>query len=312
MTLPDQYLIYPKRTYGMDHDWYDWRGQPNLPKMDWPNKARVAVWICVSLEFFPLNPVNKPFRAPGGMVTPYPDLRHYTTRDYGNRVAVYRLLRMFRDLGVTGSFAVNSVVAERYPSLLRDIIGDGHEVIAHGIDMDHLHHEALSDQEEDDLIATALSSLEVVSGIRPKGWLSPARLESSRTPALLAARGISYFCDFANDEMPYAFRTKAGSLTAMPLSHELSDRQILIDNHHSEDEYVEQIIDQCDRLISESNTAGRRLLSLPLTPYIIGLPYRIAALRRILVSLLKRDGIWFARGDSLCSAWTHSDSGGLL
>jgi hypothetical protein len=178
--------------------------------------------------------------------------------------------------------------------------------------MDHLHHEALSDQEEDDLIATALSSLEVVSGIRPKGWLSPARLESSRTPALLAARGISYFCDFANDEMPYAFRTKAGSLTAMPLSHELSDRQILIDNHHSEDEYVEQIIDQCDRLISESNTAGRRLLSLPLTPYIIGLPYRIAALRRVLVSLLKRDGIWFARGDSLCSAWTHSDSGGLL
>jgi len=303
MTLPDDYLVYPKRRYGMDHDWYDWRGQPDLPPIAWPNGAAVAVWLCVVLEFFPLNPDGKPFRAPGSMVTPYPDLRHYTTRDYGNRVAVYRLLRLFSDLNINASFAVNSAVAERYPSLLHEIIAGGHEVIAHGIDMDRLHHEGLSCQEEGDLIYSALSVLESFTGARPQGWLSPARLESTRTPALLAARGIQYFCDFANDEMPYEFRTESGNLTAMPFSHELSDRQILIDNHHSEDEYVEQIVDSFDRLLQESQSAGRRVLSLPLTPYIVGLPYRIAAIRRVLTVLRERSKVWFTGADALHAAW---------
>jgi len=306
MKLPDDYLVYPKRRHGMDHDWYEWRGQSDLPRVDWPNGAKVAVWPCVSLEFFPLNPIGRPLRAPGSMVTPYPDLRHYTTRDYGNRVAVYRLLRLFGDLHVTASFAVNSAVAERYPSLLHDIIVGGHEVIAHGIDMDRLHHEELSSQEEGDLIDSSLSVLERFTGARPHGWLSPARLESSRTPALLAARGIQYFCDFANDEMPYEFRTDCGDLTAMPFSQELSDRQILIDNHHSEDEYAEQIVDSCDRLIQESRTAGRRVLSLPLTPYIIGLPYRIATIRRVLTTLREHPEVWFTGGDGLHTAYTTS------
>ncbi len=308
MSLPDDYLLYPRRRYGMDHDWYDWRGQRDLPVLEWPNGSRVAVWLCVSLEFFPLNPLGKPLRAPGSMVTPYPDLRHYTTRDYGNRVGVYRLLRLFRELDITASFAINAAVAERYPTLVADVVGDGHEVIAHGVDMDQLHHEGLSEEEESALITAALTKLERHSGIRPRGWLSPARLESSRTPRLLAAHGLNYFCDFANDELPYEFRTGKGSLTAMPLSHELSDRQLLIDYHHSEDEYVDQILDCYDRLIVEANTAGRRMLSLPLTPYIVGLPYRIGALRQLLTALRGRSGSWFASGAALQEAWTNSAS----
>jgi allantoinase len=178
------------------------------------------------------------------MVTPYPDLRHYTTRDYGNRVGVYRLLRLFRDLGVQTSFAVNAAVAERYPQLVEDVLAGQHELIAHGVDMDRLHHGGLSDADEGALIDQSLAALQRLSGRRPRGWLSPARSESAQTPQLLAERGVEYLCDFVNDELPYPFRTTAGELTAMPLSFELSDRQILIDYHHSEDEYAQQVLDQ--------------------------------------------------------------------
>jgi allantoinase len=303
MSLPADYLSYPMRRYGMDHDWYRWRSHPATTSAVWPNGAKVAVWICVSIEFFPLNPSGKPLRAPGSMVTPYPDLRHYTTRDYGNRVAVHRLLRLFRELGITASFAVNSAVAVRYPYLIGELVSAGHEIIAHGVDMDRLHHEGLGPQEESALIDESLTTLESLSGRRPSGWLSPARLESSRTPALLAARGLSYFCDFANDELPYDFMTESGPLIAMPLSHELSDRQLLIDYHHSDDEYVEQVLAQYDRLLLETDAGGCRALSLPLTPYITGLPYRIGALRRLLDALRQRPGAWFATGDALLDAW---------
>jgi allantoinase len=303
MSLPDDYLQYPRRRYGMDQDWYDWRSHFTLPARPWPNGARVAIWINTALEFFPLNPTGKPFKAPGSMVTPYPDLRHYTTRDYGNRVGVYRLLRLFRDLGLRTSFAVNAAVAERYPLLIDDVLAGQHELIAHGVDMDRLHHGGLAAAEEGALIDQSLAALQRLSGRRPRGWLSPARSESAQTPTLLAERGIEYLCDFVNDELPYPFRTAAGELTAMPLSFELSDRQILIDYHHSEDEYAQQVLDQFEVLDAESRQYGRRILSLPLTPYIAGLPYRIGMLREVLTHLASRSDVWFASGEQILDAW---------
>jgi allantoinase len=303
MSLPDDYLQYPRRRHGMDQDWYDWRSHFALPAQPWPNGACVAIWISTALEFFPLNPTGKPFKAPGSMVTPYPDLRHYTTRDYGNRVGVYRLLRLFRDLGVQTSFAVNAAVAERYPQLVEDVLAGQHELIAHGVDMDRLHHGGLSDADEGALIDQSLAALQRLSGRRPRGWLSPARSESAQTPQLLAERGVEYLCDFVNDELPYPFRTTAGELTAMPLSFELSDRQILIDYHHSEDEYAQQVLDQFEVLNAESRQYGRRILSLPLTPYITGLPYRIGMLREVLTHLAAQRDVWFATGEQLLDAW---------
>ena len=81
----------------------------------------MAVAFLVNLEWFPILPEDKPFRAPGHMQTPYPDYRHYTARDYGTRVGVYRMLDAFAQAGVRASFAVNAAVAARYPGLIARI-----------------------------------------------------------------------------------------------------------------------------------------------------------------------------------------------
>ena len=55
----------------------------------------MALWVNVALQYFPLNQQGKPFAPVGGMTTAYPDLRHYTLREYGNRVGIFRLLKAF-------------------------------------------------------------------------------------------------------------------------------------------------------------------------------------------------------------------------
>ncbi len=303
MSLPADYLKYPWRRHGMDHDRYGFSNLFERTPVAWPNGAKVALWVVPALEFFPLNPAGKPFKAPGSMVTPYPDFRHYTTRDYGNRVGIYRIFRVLDELKVPASVAFNSAVAERYPALLQEVTRRGWEVIAHGVDMDVLHFGGLEEAEEARQLASSVEALRKASGQPVTGWLSPAKSESFATPDLLAGQGVEYVCDWVNDDMPYAMNTASGTLHSMPHSTELSDRQILIDYHFSEDEYVEQVCDAFDCLYAEAGEHGGRVLSLPVIPYITGLPYRIRAFRRALEYVLGHEGVWAATGSDILAAW---------
>jgi allantoinase len=302
MSLDSSYLEYPKRHRGMDQELYPWSNFFERPAVMWPGGAKVAVFCVVSLEWFPMVPTDKPFRAPGHMQTPYPDYRHYTAREYGTRVGFYRLLDAFSKAGAKMSVAVNSAIADRYPTIISDIVSEGHEIIAHSTDMNGTIASGIDSDAERQLISTSLETIQKVSGTRPRGWLSIARSQSWNTPRLLAEAGLDYMCDWPNDELPYEMTTEEGQIINVPLNHELSDRQIITVQQQSADSYVQQIQDAYVYLASEADRFGGRMLPLHLTPYIIGLPYRIDAFEQLL-SWLAEKGAWFARGDEIIDRW---------
>jgi allantoinase len=301
MTLDASYLEYSKRRHGMDHDLYPWSNLFERPSIAWPQGKTVAVPIVVSLEWFPILAQDKPFRAPGHMQTAYPDYRHYTSREYGTRVGFYRLLDAFAKAGATVSVATNAAIAERYLSIVRDIVAAGHEIVAHSTDMNGTIASGLPQADEAALIATSLDTLERIAGTRPTGWLSIARSQSFDTPHLLAEAGVAYMLDWVNDELPYAMATRAGPIVNLPLNHELSDRQIVTVQQHSAEGYAEQIRDAYDWLAREAGGGGR-MLPLHVTPYILGLPYRIGAFEGLLDWLAAQPGAWFASAGAVVAA----------
>lgn len=300
MTLDPGYLEYPRRRAGYDHDFYGWSALHERPPVHWPGGKQVAVWICVSLEWFPLTPADTPFRAPGHMQTAYPDYRHYTARDYGNRVGVWRFLEAFRAHGVRASFATNAAVAERYPALVQAILAEGHEIVAHSTDMNGTIATGLPEADERALIGASLDRLEAACGVRPEGWLSIARSQSWNTVGLLKEAGLRWCCDWVNDELPWAF---ANGLLNLPLNHELSDRQIVTVQQQSADSFAEQLRDAYGWLAAEAVAGGGRMLPIHLTPYIMGLPYRIGALEGLLGWLAAQRGCWFAPGGEILRCW---------
>ena len=167
--LPDAHLEYPLRRYGMDHSHYDWSMLSKRKPVQWPGGARVALWVVPALEWFPLNMKGVPFKPPGAMMTAYPDLRHYTLRDYGNRVGIFRIMQALAKHQIRASVAVNAAVALRYPSLIQACTGQGWEVIANGLDMDHLHHAGLAPDDEAQLISSTLAILRQASGQPVRG-----------------------------------------------------------------------------------------------------------------------------------------------
>jgi len=300
MSLDPAYLEYPRRSLGYDHDLYAWSAMHQRPPVQWPTGS-VAVWFCISLEWFPIVPGDTPFRAPGHMQTAYPDYRHYTARDYGNRVGVWRLLDALAQVGAKASFATNAAVAERYPALLRAVQHGGHEVIAHSTDMNGTIDSSLSGDDERTLITDAVARLALATGESPRGWLSIARSQSFHTMDLLKDAGLTYCCDWVNDELPYRM---TNGLINLPLNHELSDRTIIAVQQQSADSWAQSLEDAFDWLAGEAAAGGgARMLPIHVTPYIMGLPYRIGAFERLLTRLAARQECWFARGDQIVCSW---------
>jgi hypothetical protein len=304
MALGKNYLDYPKRRHGMDHDLYPWSNMFERRPIDWGEGRQLAVLIATALEYFPMEPNEGPFRAPGHMVTPYPDLRHYTAREYGTRVGFFRFLKIFERLGIKASIPMNAAIAERYPSIVEEVMNGGHEIIGHSLTMNDIQFGGMDRQAEADLIGQSIAVLERVSGQKIRGWRSIAGSESEHTLSLLVDAGIDFVCDWVNDDLPYTITTEQGSITSLPLNHELSDRQIIAVCQNSEEQLVEQISDQTDLLVAEAQKYGGRMFAFSLTPYIMGLPYRIKALQQALSYVIGQDGAWSARASDIVDAWS--------
>ena len=310
MSLDNRYLEYPKRSYGHDHDRFEWSMLSDRPAITWPGGKRLAVWINTSLQFFPLNQQGKPFKVPNGMTMPYPDLRHFTLRDYGNRVGIYRFLKAFERYGIRPTFAINSQLAANTPYLVDQLKATEGEFICHGWNMDHLHYGGQNKEEEMELVQRSVETLRNLVHTPVRGWLSPAKNQSWHTPDLLTRNGIEYCCDWVNDDMPYHFRTDNGPLTMMPLTTEIEDQFVIGQNLHSEDSWVQQVKDAFDFLLEEASTQGGRMLALNIHPWMLGQPHRISSLEAVLDYISGHTEVWQVTAGEILDAFNNQTTKG--
>jgi allantoinase len=296
-----------KAPLGPDHAWFRYRTIKDDSGLVLPPGKRIALFASVPLEFFPLDAPAQPFRPSGSLDRPYPDTWDYANRDYGNRLGIYRLLSIFERLGIHATAFVDSATALRYPHVIAAIAEASWEIAASGIDRGHLHYGGLDRNEERALIVDSLRTIRAVSAAPVIGWQSPGLSESDATLELLASEGVSYVADWVNDDLPYTVTTPQGVLTALPMSYELSDRNILVHHDFTVDEYVAQCLAAWQRLLVESERAPR-VLSLTITPWVLGYPHRVRALATLLETLTASPFTWTVTGSELAGAYGSDDS----
>ncbi len=268
---------------------------PQRPPYSWPQDASLALGFVVSIESWELAPPHDalvPANVPGAFGRgPYPDLGTYSRREYGNRIGIFRVMRMLTAYGWRATAAIDAITSKNCPPILRECQRLGWEVAAHGIAATRILSSAMSNDEEGRYIDASLKAIEDASGTRPCGWHSPEYAESAETPALLAQRGLGYVLDWPNDEQPVEMRTAHGALVSLPMSLELDDVYAHWQRRLSMASWRDAIIDAIDQLSKSSPKQGRLLL-LNLHPWLIGHPYRITYLREILEHVQRCSGIW--------------------
>jgi hypothetical protein len=104
--------------------------------------------------------------------------------------------------------------------------------------------------------------------------------------------------------MPYAFATRAGTLAAMPLSQDLADQRMLFQQTMATEDFTDAILAAHAVLDAEARaTGGGRILTLSVTPWLMGQPHRIRAFERLLDAILARGGVWPATASGILEAW---------
>jgi len=302
VSLDPGYLEYPRRRHGQDMDRHDWRLSKDRPRIDLPGGERVAAMPIIVCEHHPIDPAKTPFGHPHGMVTPFPDLRHYTTRDYGNRVGVFRILKALRERQITATFALSADLLDLAPPLIDAIVNDGHEIAAAGLNGDAIHHSGLSQAEERAMVEEVRERF-AAAGLEPAVWLSPARQESFNTPDLLTAAGFTAVLDWETDQVPVFMATKTGPLASLPVLNELDDYKLMVERKQSEDVWTRQLIEAKDYLKSEHEHHGAQVLGFTLTPFVSGQPFRITALETLLDALVDDSQVLCAGASEIAAAF---------
>lgn len=279
------------------HDWFDYQPVIARPPYSWPEGARLAFAVVVSVEYYEMQPregAALPASLPGGFGRgPYPDFRTWSHREYGNRIGVFRVMEALERHGLRATAAVDAYSARARPVILEECLRRGWEIAAHGEAVNRLLSSRLTEDDERAQIHASLEAIEHAVGRRAAGWHGPESGESARTPQLLAEACVKYLLDWPNDELPYTMRTSAGPLVSIPMLVDLDDVFAHWHRKLTMARWRRSIADALDRLLADGEKQPRMLV-LNLHPWLIGQPWRISYLEEALADARRRSGIWFA------------------
>jgi allantoinase len=285
---------------------YDFVPMPDRKPLKWPNGARIAVMLCLNLEYWDLvKDTDEPYYPGGPSILPDPlpgniaDLPNYSWREYGQRVGIWRLMDIFDKAGVPATCTMNAKMGLERRRVVDAVNERGWEIVAHNYVQTELLTDYAKDiEKEREIIQATLRVYQDVVGKPAKGWLSSSLRCTENTTDILAEEGMIFHTDIMNDDQPYLIQTPTGPIVSVPYSNEVNDFQIFLRRGNTTSQAAEVIIEQFDELYREGAESGR-LMNIGIHPHVWGQPFRVRALREFLEHVSKYDGVWFAKREEI-------------
>lgn len=262
------------------------------PRVRWPDGKRLAVWVVPNVEHYEYEPAIVGVRDPWPRTAP-PDALNYPLKEYGNRVGIDRILDVMDRLGVTCTVSLSLAVPVMFPDLFAEMKRRGWEFMCHGLYNTHYLWNCTLEDERAFVGDCFRRTVEATDG-PIHGWFSPACSHTVNTADLVAAAGISYYCDLYHDDQPFPVRTATGSLITIPYSMDVNDVVLQVSGADG-DAFADVIIDQFDTLYDESRHTGL-VMCIACHPYVTGQPHRVESFERALRHVVSHDDVWVTTG----------------
>ena len=271
----------------------------------WPDGKKVAVSFALFIEEFGFGqgPVFRP-----DLAARNPDLVNENFREYSLSWGNLRVGRLFKELNVPLSIALNAEFPRAHPAIWQEFraLQPNAPIIAHGMNNSNRIlplGRGLAAQKA--YIRQTLDLIASTTGVRPTGWSSPSVYANGDTMQAVAAEGITYTLDQMDSDTIARLKTPDGPLVLLPYPVVTVDMGQQLARMKSPAEIEALWLDYVLELAHEARADPTReavTVIIGIHPFVIGTPDGAAALRRVLARLKKDDAVWLTDTDAILKA----------
>ncbi|ORY82930.1 hypothetical protein BCR35DRAFT_331305 [Leucosporidium creatinivorum] len=291
---------------------------PNPPNPNWPNGAKICVNFVLNHEEGGERSVEdgdteaETVLHEFGPLVAVPGARDPATEtqfEYGSRVGVWRIMRLFKKHNIPITFYAVARAFERNPEVAKYAEENGHEVASHCYKWRP--YTGLTADEEEEYIRKAVLSFQKTSpsGKVPVGWYYGR--PSARSAPLVAkvyrelGHELLYWADTYADDLPYWTEMPGGKpdegLVMAPYTLDNNDFKMWLGQVGSDDAFAQHCIDSFTTVRDEAIEDGKvGYITVALHSRWIGRPGRFQALKRIVEHFASFDDVWFATKEQTC------------
>jgi hypothetical protein len=285
----------PSASLAQESDWITKLPREPVHVTAWPGGKKVAVIFTLFIEEFGFGqgPVFRP-----DLASRNPDLVNENFRQYGQNWGIPRVGRLFKELDVPLSVALNAEFPDTYVSAWKEFreLQPHAPIIAHG--MNNTSRMLPLDRGLDAQKAYVGKTLDLIAastGVRPSGWSSPSVYANTDTMQAIAAEGLTYTLDQMDSDIISRLKTPDGPLLLLPYPVTTVDMGQYLARMKTTAEIEAIWLDYVSELGHEARADPAReatTVVIGIHPFVVGTPEGAAALRRVLTRLKQDERVW--------------------
>ena len=279
-----------------------------LPRVEWPNRARLALQVVLNYEEGAENCVlhgdknSEVFLSEiiGAQPVKGRNINMESIYEYGSRRGFWRINELFKEKKIPATIFGVAMALDRNKDICEEIKKSNYEVASHG--WRWIDYQNISKTIEKKHMTLAIQTIKKIFGKRPLGWYT-GRCSPNTRDLVIEEGGFLYDSDSYSDDLPYWEMRRGKKQLIIPYTLDNNDMRFATNQgFNSGDQFYTYLKDSFDTLYAEGKFAPK-MMSIGLHCRLIGRPGRIQSLKRFLDYVLKYDDVWICKRVDIANHW---------
>jgi len=280
----------------------------NPPKVNWPNKARIAVQFVLNYEEGGENSVlhgdkfSEIFLSEiiGAKPIKGRHINMESLYEYGSRVGFWRINKLFKKYNLPLTIFGVGMALERNLEICKEMKKSNYEIASHG--WRWIDYQNISKSVEKKHMQKAITAIKKIFGQRPVGWYT-GRCSPNTLDLVIEEGGFLYCSDTYSDDLPYWEKKGKKKQLMIPYSLDNNDMRFLTSQgFNSGDQFFNYLKCSFDSLYEEGKE-NPKMMSIGLHCRIIGKPGRIQSLKKFLDYITSFEKVWICKRKDIAKHW---------
>ena len=277
-------------------------------KIEWPNKAKIAIQFVLNYEEGGENCVlngdkySETFLSEIIGAKPI-EGRHMNMEsiyEYGSRRGFWRIYKNFNDRKIPLTIFGVGLALEKNKEICLAIKESNFEIVSHGYKW--IDYQFINEDIEKEHIIKSYEIIKSIFGEYPLGWYT-GRTSPNTRRLVVENTNVIYDSDSYSDDLPYWEKINDKQHLIIPYTLDNNDMRFATNQgFNSGEQFFQYLKDSFDCLYKEGET-NPKMMSIGLHCRLIGRPGRIQSLLKFLDYIQQFKDVWICKRNEIAEHW---------